>query len=399
MDDEEAGEFPIQRRRDMKNKLYYFLFAMYIGMVILILSINGVFSGQVADTGNLIINVSFLVIIGILFMISSVSFIRLNKCTDALVALTDSMYKAYDDGNHNLWEEYSTKKQPFGHEVLDDAFLRYQKKMRTFQTKRGLVGTCDIEDYIHEGLLNKVSMSYFNSAISGTMTGLGILGTFIGLSIGLGSFNGDDIYTISENIGPLLEGMKVAFHTSVYGIFFSLIFTFVYRCIMSDAYDKLEEFMDCYRECVEPSVATADENSKAMLIYQANIANSMKQMTELLQGNALEQTKGVEIIVQQFLQQMEHSMGTNFAKMGDTLSKACDAQQIYAENYKSMEETTRTLLGTSLTLQQTLETTMANQEALAKELVAQREKIDATCDTITEEISSQLYTFGVMKDV
>ena len=75
--------------------------------------------------------------------------------------------------------------------LSDDAFLRYQKKMRTYQTKRGLVGTCDIEDYIHEGVLNKVGMSYFNSAISGTMTGLGILGTFIGLSIGLGSFKGD----------------------------------------------------------------------------------------------------------------------------------------------------------------------------------------------------------------
>ncbi|MBQ7774477.1 MAG: MotA/TolQ/ExbB proton channel family protein [Lachnospiraceae bacterium] len=383
----------------MKNKLYYLLFVLYIAMVVIILYINGVFTGQMTGMSNLIINVGFLVIIGIMFMISTVSFIRLNRCTDALLVVTDEIYKAYDAGNHKLWEEYSKKKQPFGHAVLDEAFLRYQKKMRGYQTKRGLVGSCDIEDYINEDVLNKVGMSYFNSAISGTMTGIGILGTFIGLSIGLGSFNGDDIYTISDNVGPLLGGMKVAFHTSVYGIFFSLIFTFVYRAIMSDAYEKLEEFLDCYRECVEPLVITTDETSKAMLIYQANMANYMKQITELLQGNAAEQTKGVEVIVQQFTKQLEQSMGNDFARLGKTLAKACEAQAVYTENYKSMEETTRTLLGASLTLQQTLETTMAQQQALAKELKAQHEKINETCDAVNNEISSQLYTFGLMKDV
>lgn len=383
----------------MKNRLYYFLFLLYIAMVMLILYINGVFSGQVTDTANLVINVGFLVVIGILFLISTANFIRLNRCTDALVKVTDSIYGAYDSGNHKLWEEYAKKKQPFDDMVLDDAFFRYQKRMRVYQTKKGIIGSVDIEEYINEDVINRVGKTYFNSAISGTMTGIGILGTFIGLSIGLGSFNGSDINTISENVGPLLEGMKVAFHTSVYGIFFSLVFNFVYRGIMSDAYEKLEEFLDCYRECVEPVVITADENSKAMLIYQANIANSIKYMTELLQGNAMEQTKSLEVIVNQFMQQMESSMGSSFARMGDSLSQACEVQQVYAENYKSMEATTRQLLGASLTLQQTLEATMANQEALARELKAQHEKIDQTCDAINDEISSQLYTFGLMKEV
>ena len=383
----------------MKNKLFYLLFLLYIAMVVVILYINGVFTGQVTDMTNLIINIGFLVIIGILFMISTISFIRLNRCTDSLLLVTDEIYKAYDAGNRKLWEEYSKKKQPFGYPELDEAFLRYQKKMRGYQTKRGLVGTCDIEDFINEDILNRVGMSYFNTAISGTMTGLGILGTFLGLSIGLGSFRGDDIYTISDNVGPLLGGMKVAFHTSVYGIFFSLVFSFIYRAIQSDAYEKLAEFLDCYRECVEPLVITTDETSKAMLIYQANMANYMKQMTELLQGNAMEQTRGVEVIVKKFTQQMEQSMGNDFARLGATLAKACEAQAIYAENYKSMEETTRILLGASLTLQQTLEATMAQQQALARELKAQQEKIDEACDTINNEISSQLYTFGLMKEV
>ena len=53
-------------------------------------------------------------------------------------------------------------------------------------------------------------------------------------------FQGEDIYTISDNVGPLLSGMKVAFHTSVYGILFSLIFNFVYRSIMADVPEMAE---------------------------------------------------------------------------------------------------------------------------------------------------------------
>ncbi len=383
----------------MKNKLFYLLWVLYVGMVVLILYINGAFTGQVDDMGNLLINVGFLVIIGIMFMISTASFIRLNRCSDSLLLVTDQIYKAYDAGNHKLWEEYSKKKQPFGHPELDEAFLRYQKRMRNYQTKRGLTGSCDIEDYINEDVLSKVGMTYYNSAISGTMTGLGILGTFIGLTIGLASFDGSNVYTISENIGPLLEGMKVAFHTSVYGIFFSLVFTFVYRCIISDAYGKLDEFLECYRECVEPVVATSDENSKAMLIYQANIANYMKQMTELLQGGAMEQTNALEVIAQKFCQQLELSMGNDFAQLGRTLNKACEAQSVYASNYQSMAETTQALLTASLTLQNTLEITMEKQEILTRELREQREKIEETCNAVNDEISSQLYTFKALKEM
>ena len=114
-------------------------------------------------------------------------------------------------------------------------------------------------------------MNFFNSGISGTLTGLGILGTFLGLSMGLGSFNGDDIYTISDNVGPLLSGMKVAFHTSVYGIFLSLVFNFVYRSVMSASYEKLEDFLCIFRQTAQPAAAREDENSSAMVVDRKSV--------------------------------------------------------------------------------------------------------------------------------
>lgn len=382
----------------MKNKSYRVLFIFYLLTVAFILYINGVFTGEMSSLSNLIINVVFLAVIGILFLVSVISFSRLNYCTEALSRVTDDIYRAYDNDNRELWEKYKNMKKVFDNDVLDEAFYLYKKRMKSFETKRGLSKVCDIEDYINEDLVDQVGMNYYNSAISGTMTGLGILGTFIGLSIGLGSFNGNDIYTITDNVGPLLEGMKVAFHTSVYGIFFSLIFTFVYRAVMSDAYEKVDEFLAAYRECVEPVVVPTDDNIKAMLLYQANMNTSLKKMTELMQGNALEQTEAVGAIVDKFMAKMEETMNADFTRMGKNLQKACEAQEVYAENYKTMAETSQVLLNASLTLQKTLEQTMERQEAMMQEMKDQEQRITTMCDTITDEIRAQLYTLDKVKE-
>lgn len=383
----------------MKNRIYYLLIPVYLFVVGFVLIINGVFTGQVTSVGNLVINLTFLLLIGILFLVSFSSFSRLNRMTDKLLGEADRICEAYDKGNHKLWDVYRSRQNIFGDDVLDEAFGRYQKKMNSFQTKHGLMGRCEIEDYLNEDLLNQTGMNYYNSAISGTMTGLGILGTFIGLSIGLGSFNGNDIYTISDNVGPLLDGMKVAFHTSVYGILFSLVFQFAYRSLMADACDKLQEFLDTFRECVEPMVNSTDANTKAMLVYQANMANSMKQITELLKGEAREQAESLDKMAQSFAARMEQALDADFDRLGQTLQRACGAQETYADNYHSMAETTRELLQANRTLQKALEETMDRQEDMARQLREQTERINATCSTINEEISNQLYTYAETHDM
>ncbi len=53
------------------------------------------------------------------------------------------------------------------------------------------------------------------------LTTLGILGTFVGIVIGLIGF---DIAEINTSIGPLLEGLKTAFITSLVGMFLAIVF-------------------------------------------------------------------------------------------------------------------------------------------------------------------------------
>lgn len=381
----------------MKNRLYYGLFLVYAGMVVFILYINGVFSEAPVNKVNLMINVGFLAVIGIIFIISGISFVRLNRCTDELSDVAEQMYQRARDKGENVWEEYRDKKDVFRENHLRAAFSQYKARMRNSCTARGYVNVCDIEEYVNEDLVDGVGMTFFNSGVSGTLTGLGILGTFLGLSLGLGSFQGNDIFTISDNVGPLLSGMKVAFHTSVYGIFFSLVFNFVYRSIMSDAYAKLEHFLMTFRQCAMPQAVTEDETGAAMLIYQANMAHSMKQVAELLKGNAMEQTAGVERIVKQFTEQMQVSLSTDFKQFGDAMKTVGENQRIYADNCKSLIEAATALVEVNRKVQDSLAQMMKRQEDLAEELEAQKKQLTETCDSISEEVSNQLYTFERMR--
>ena len=61
---------------------------------------------------------------------------------------------------------------------------------------------------------------------SGTMVGLGLLGTFLGLTVGIIQFDSSNSENIQESIQGLLGGMGTAFSTSLFGMLFSIIFTF-----------------------------------------------------------------------------------------------------------------------------------------------------------------------------
>ncbi len=329
----------------MKSRLYYVLYFLYVIVVAFVLYLNGVFTGEEISVVNLSINIGFLIVIGIVFIISSVSFGRLNRIIYDLEDAAIRLQKEYkESGGKNLWGNYKDNAKVFEESVLQEAFHKYRLRVKSTKSRRSAASSCDLGDYINEDLLDRAGMNFFNSGVSGTLTGLGILGTFLGLSMGLGAFSGDDIFSISDNVGSLLSGMKVAFHTSVYGIFFSLVFNVVYRSIMSDAYETLGEFLDVFRQTAQPAALKEDENAATMLVYQAGMANSLKQMLELLKGNAMEQTAGMERIVDKFTAQMQTALDTDFKKLGNVLKNAGESQAASAVNAAEMVEAVTALV-------------------------------------------------------
>ena len=384
----------------MKSKLYYVLYFLYIIVVFFVLYLNGVFTGEQSSYTNLVINIVFLVIIGILFVIASICFGRLNRITYELEDVMFRLQKEYKEANgKNLWSEYKDKAKVFEEIELQDAFNKYRMQAKGTKSRRGASPSCDLGEYINEDLLDRAGMNFFNSGVSGTLTGLGILGTFLGLSMGMGAFSGNDIFTISDNVGSLLSGMKVAFHTSVYGILFSLVFNVVYRSVMSDAYEVLDEFLSVFRQTVQPAGVSDDENTATMLVYQAGMAGTLKQMLEIMKGNAREQTVGMERIVDQFTTQMQSALDTDFKKLGAVLKSAGESQRASAADAAEMIEAVTALVEVNRNVQEALARVRERQEIFAGQLEEQKKMLADTCADMSDEINSQIYTFGQMRNL
>jgi methyl-accepting chemotaxis protein len=83
-------------------------------------------------------------------------------------------------------------------------------------------------------------------AVPAILTGLGVLGTFVGLQIGIGSLNlsGEEIENLDKSIAPIISGCSTAFSTSVWGVFCSLVFTIFEKLLEWLAVRKIRLLQD-----------------------------------------------------------------------------------------------------------------------------------------------------------
>lgn len=69
----------------------------------------------------------------------------------------------------------------------------------------------------------KINLRLLDTA-SGTLVGLGLLGTFFGLTLGILGFDSSNSENIQTSIQGLLSGMGTAFSTSLFGMAFSILY-------------------------------------------------------------------------------------------------------------------------------------------------------------------------------
>ncbi len=101
-------------------------------------------------------------------------------------------------------------------------------------------------EYFNESnILSKSTNLKLINSIPNILVGLGILGTFIGLTYGISNFQTESTEQIKESIETLLAGMGTAFITSLYGMLLSLIFTVVEKIQVNSLHNSLHRF--CYR--------------------------------------------------------------------------------------------------------------------------------------------------------
>lgn len=81
-------------------------------------------------------------------------------------------------------------------------------------------------------------------AVPGILTGLGVLGTFVGLQLGIGGLDLNDLKNLDKSVFPLIQGCAIAFSTSVWGVLASLIFSGMEKSLEGAAIGKIRKLQN-----------------------------------------------------------------------------------------------------------------------------------------------------------
>ncbi len=108
---------------------------------------------------------------------------------------------------------------------LKDLWLMYERTLFDYG-QSNKKSTEPSENYFNEySIIGKyVNLKGLNN-VSNLLVGIGIFGTFLGLAYGITNNDFNSIEAIKKTIDTLLEGMKTAFITSIWGMGLSLIFS------------------------------------------------------------------------------------------------------------------------------------------------------------------------------
>ncbi len=117
-------------------------------------------------------------------------------------------------------------------------------------------------------------------AASGMLVGLGLFGTFLGLTIGIATFDSSNTENIQASIQSLLGVMGTAFATSLLGMLGSLIFTYLDKSVRH----KLQKNLHVLTEIIDDKYYIDDVALITMKLSYA-IEKNNSHLTEIIEKN------------------------------------------------------------------------------------------------------------------
>lgn len=193
---------------------------------------------------------------------------RLSRFNVALHYGRLSIQRARNVQTESTWFVLQNEDCVFGDEELDSEFKNYCLRMAQFGENGSMI--LPVEEYINQDFIEMHTRHNLMSQIPGTMTSLGILGTFLGLILGISGMGFSSLYLAIESIETLLSGIELAFYTSIAGVILAVVFNLTYHIIMERNALEIQLFLRDFHRYVLPS------KEDAFLEYQLKY---MKQMT------------------------------------------------------------------------------------------------------------------------
>lgn len=336
----------------MNRKWYEWILTLtYIAMVGLCVFLN--FSkGHQESLASIIVNIVMFIIVAAIFLSADFgSFAPMNAIIKDLKFATEKIRKDAMNTRTYLWEPYSAGNiELFKSKHLQEIFRDFTFELNRENDAENSYYRPNIDDYINEELVDSVMHRNELNQVAGMLTGLGILGTFIGLSLGLQNFNTGTTAQMTESIEPLMNGIKVAFHTSIYGMVFSLVFNTIYKKKLYDAEESVAGFISAFKKYVLPDTSNDGMNqliqmqeeqldaiNNISLSMTEELANMINPHLDRLHEEVVDfermatrnQAEAMGKVVEYFVAQMNQSLSGTFRKLDQEVA---DMYQIQNNN-------------------------------------------------------------------
>lgn len=185
-------------------------------------------------------------------------------------------------------EQLASRQRGLTQEALSDKREDYGKLWKEFDETlvfspdgSRIFNTLDAVHFFNAGTLSKgLTENRLLAAVPGFLTAIGVIGTFVGLTMGLATLEvsqNASVEVLRQGIGNMISGASVAFLTSVWGVSSSLLFNFLEK-IMERHIRKKIALLQNRIDFLYPRI-----NPEQSLV---KIADYNRVSTETLQGLA-----------------------------------------------------------------------------------------------------------------
>lgn len=270
------------------------------------------------------------------------------------------------------------------------------------------------------------------SGAPGAMTSIGILGTFVGIFLGLLDF---DIRTINRSVPLLLEGLKVAFGTSILGLFAAVSFRLITPVISresvgkegasaSDIYDQLVQLDTSVNKATEANSAgfedirnaLTDDKDSSIVGQLQRLRTSVGDLESTTRHGFEEQIKEfkdfaehmseafskaiieeLQAVIREFNETLSEQFGENFKQLNEAVGRLVDWQDDYKQQMSELK----------IALENAVEGIKESQKALSDiensasklpEHLSRMEEANSILNSQLEKIEESLGGFAEMRD-
>lgn len=239
------------------------------------------------------------------------------------------------------------------------------------------------------------------------LVSIGIFGTFLGIFFALVDFN---VNRVDESIPELLSGLKVAFGTSIVGLFLSLAFRAIIlykpkkiksteEADVKDLLAKMTEVKDAISADNESSVITQLQKLRSETI------DSLKEMqksfsefaAEMSQNNVNALIEAVQKVMEDFNAKINDQLGESFKELSSSVQNLVEWQNNYKTHVETLNDQLQTAISGITSSQESLKQISENMESLPKSTEALKD-IMTTVQGQIDNLNNQLDAFAQMKD-